>query len=195
MPASSFADIDWAKETMKVVLGYDGPPLSQHTFNISKASLRADGSYRTTVAIPADGKAVSADQWIQAVLYTVFTGENSETNRATSARMVVNDTSVLPEIISVYFSASSVVGAGEVTQVNEGDTVYIQVVAKGLTADGSNATIILTYGSTVYNDNSISVEVVGGLPTTMNVVLTDTISRIYKGVSGPVKFIEDNKIG
>ena len=195
VPASSFADINWAKETMKVILSYNAPPLSQHTFNISKASLRADGSYRTTVAIPADEKNASGDQWIQAVLYTVFTGENAETGRAVSAVMVVNDTSVLPEITSVYFSTSPSVGAAAVSQVNEGDTVYIQVVAKGLVPNQSNATINLTYSGGVYEGDAGGVESEDAMPTNVTMVLTDTTSRIYKGVAGPITFTEDGKIG
>lgn len=190
VPASSFADINWAKETMKVVLSYDAPPLAQYIFNISQASLRADGSYRTTVAIPADEKTAADGQWIQAILYTVFTGENTETNRAVSARMVVNDTSPLPTIDSVFLSKSNAANATAVTSLDEGDTFYVHVLATGLNSTGANVNIALNWdGTSSAGDFNVA------RPTSISMTLVNATTRQYRGVSGPIGIVEDNQEG
>jgi hypothetical protein len=100
--------------------------------------------------------------------------------------MIVNDTSPLPEIISVYFSASSVVGAGKVTQVNEGDTVYVHVWAKGLTADGSPTNVNLNW-----NGTATAPDFNAPLPTQVAMSLWDANIREYKGVAGPIVIKND----
>lgn len=187
VPSSSFADINWAKETMKVILSTTGPALSQYTFNITKASLKADGSYRTTVAIPADEKTASADQWIQANLYTVFTGENFETNRATSAKMVVKDTSKRPTISQVFYgSNNSSSTPAEVTELNEGQTFYIHVWGYHLHPTESAVTVNLNWSGTANAADFRS-----ALPTTVRLTLWNAEQREFRGFAGPIVIKED----
>lgn len=112
-----------------------------------------------------------------------------------TGNLTIKDTSPLPSIDSVYFSSSSAVGAVVVSEVNEGDSVYIQVVATGLTPDGSSTTMSFTYSGTEYDSGDGSGDVVGSMPVSVNMVMTDSANRIYKGVAGPITFAEDNVIG
>lgn len=170
---------------------------NSQTGYITKASLtnfNGGLGYQANLAILANETTDGVDQ-VKVILVeeyeyggTIYNIRMGQTNNLT-----IKDTSVLPEISSIYFSASSVVGAAAVTQVNEGDTVYVQVVAKGLRADGNNATINLNYGGVSYTEGNSpnTIEVEGSLPITVNMTLTDANSRIYKGVAGPIKFVED----
>ena len=187
VPPSSFADINWAKETMKVILSADAPALSQYTFNITQASLRADGSYRATVAIPADETTASAEQWIQATLYTVFTGENFETNRATSLKMVVNDTSKRPTISQVFYgSNNSSSTPAEVTELDEGQTFYIHVWGYHLHPTESAVTVDLNWSGTA---NAADFQ--SALPTTVRLTLWNAEQREFRGFAGPIVIKED----
>lgn len=112
-----------------------------------------------------------------------------------TGNLTIKDTSPLPSIDSVYFSSSSAVGAVAVSEVNEGDSVYIQVVATGLTPDGSDTTMSFTYSGTEYDGGDGGGDIVGSLPVSVNMVMTDSANRIYKGVAGPITFVEDNVIG
>lgn len=198
IPATVFSGVDWSKETMKVKLNLTNMSLAQATeATITSSNRQSDGSYRWNIVIPANELTALGQQLMSASLFHLFNGYNGEYLRGTSNNLTINDTSVLPEITSVYFSTSPSVGAAAVSQVNEGDTVYVQVVAKGLAADENNETINLTYGGVSYvSDNDPgAIEVDNPMPSSVTMVLTDTNSRIYKGVSGPIKFTEDNKIG
>ena len=112
-----------------------------------------------------------------------------------TGNLTIKDTSPLPSIDSVYFSSSSAVGAVAVSEVNEGDSVYIQVVATGLTPDGSDTTMSFNYSGTEYDEGNGGGDIVGSLPVSVNMVMTDSANRIYKGVAGPITFVEDNVIG
>ncbi len=112
-----------------------------------------------------------------------------------TGNLTIKDTSPLPSIDSVYFSSSSTVGAVAVSEVNEGDSVYIQVVATGLTPDGSDTTMSFNYSGTEYDEGDGGGDIVGSLPVSVNMVMTDSANRIYKGVAGPITFVEVNVIG
>jgi len=189
--ASAFTGIDWTKESVKVYLG--STYTAGTTFTVNASDLQSDGSFRGSHQIPADeltnpGQSLTANMYN---LYNNFPGK--EYFRGESLKTDVVDTSVLPEITSVYFSTSPSVGAAAVSQVNEGGSVYVQVVAVGLTPDGSNTNITLSYSGT--DAGGSGSDIVGSMPVSVNMILTDANARIYKGVAGPITFAEDGEAG
>lgn len=164
------------------------------TGNILQGNLAADGSYSVDVQIPAD-ETTNAARSIRVFLETEYPSGNTY-SRGTSEWTSILDTSPVPSIRAVFFATdpnpgdnpSGIVG-GAVT-VNEGDTIYVHVWAKGLTADGSPTNVNLNWGGT-----ATAPDFNAALPTQVAMNLWDASIREYKGVAGPIVIKKDRSEG
>lgn len=148
-----------------------------------------DGSYAIDVQIPAD-ETTNGNRDIQIRLFEVYDDIGGQWSfRGISNPTTILDTSPRPAIRAVFFSGESVVGAntGALSEINEGQTMYLHVWATGLTPDGSDTTVSIEYiGEATQADFDTP------LPTNITMRLFDASIREYKGVSGPLTIKNDN---
>lgn len=186
--ASAFTGIDWTKESVKVYLG------STYTvgaeFTVNAGNRQSDGSFRGSFQIPAD-ELTNSGQSLIATMYNLYNNSpGKEYHRGESLRTNVVDTSVLPTIDSVFLSKSNATDATAVTSLNEGDTFYVHVLATGLNSTGANVNIALAWdGTSSADDFNVA------RPTSISMSLVNASTRQYRGVSGPIGIVEDNKEG
>lgn len=186
--ASAFTGIDWTKESVKVYLG------STYTvgveFTVNAGNRQSDGSFRGSFQIPAD-ELTNSGQSLIATMYNLYNNSpGKEYHRGESLRTNVVDTSVLPTIDSVFLSKSNAIDATAVTSLNEGDTFYVHVLATGLNSTGANVNIALAWdGTSSADDFNVA------RPTSISMSLVNASTRQYRGVSGPIGIVEDNKEG
>ena len=90
----------------------------------------------------------------------------------------------------MFLSKSNATDATAVTSLNEGDTFYVHVLATGLNSTGANVNIALAWdGTSSADDFNVA------RPTSISMSLVNASTRQYRGVSGPIGIVEDNKEG
>lgn len=165
-------------------------PQSGYITLASLSSFNGGLGFLTNIGIIAN-EATDINNLIKVILVEEYEigGITQYIRRGQTGNLTIVDTSPLPQITSVYFSSSPEVGAPEISGVDEGSSVYVQVVAVGLTADGSDATVILGYEGITSDDLFYE------SPGSVVVSLTDAVTRTYKGVSTAMKFTADHTLG
>lgn len=166
-------------------------------------SLAPDGSFSVDVSIPAD-ETTNGNRNILVNLYEVYDDVGGPWSyRGQSASTTIIDTSPLPYIVGAFFSTepdqsgylpASIVGPGingnPGVTVSEGDIIYLQVWAVGLTSDGSSTSVNVSWGGTA---TIADFDVV--LPTTITMVpwtAEPYFERpFFKGISGPIVIKND----
>lgn len=163
---------------------------NNQTGYITKASLTSFNGglgYQTNLAILANETTNSANL-IKVILVEEYeVGGTIHTVRmGDTGNLTIVDTSVLPTIDNVYLAPSANIAAAPVTTVNEGDVVFIHVIATGLNANGSDTNITLNYDGT-----ATAADFAAARPTTVRMSLVNTATRQYRGVVGPITILED----
>lgn len=170
-------------------------PTTGYITQASLSSFNGGNGFQANLGILANEITNSTNNSLKVILVEEYVvgGVTHYVRMGQTNILTIQDTSPLPQITSVYFSASSAIGAGGVSEVNEGGSVYVQVVAVGLTPDGSSTNITLSYSGT--DAGGSGSDIVGSMPVSVNMILTDANARIYKGVAGPITFAADGVEG
>lgn len=178
--ASAFAGVDWTKETIRLDLS--STYSVGGSFTVTGANRLPDGAFRGSFQIPANELTATEEQSLIVRMYHRFNSiADREFLRGESLRTIVNDTSQLPYLRAVFFSANNSVSNPSIVEtINEGDTFYVHVWGNSLASEGQAVTVSLNWEGT-----ATAVDFQQVLPNSIQLNQFNAVDQDYRGVVGP----------